>query len=96
MQPTMIEQPKQTRRRDRARMNAVTSAVGVSGIAGALALAVNLPGSTHSSSSSSSSGSTSTAPSTNSTTTTQNQGTTTTSQAPQSTTQAPQATSGGS
>ncbi len=90
----MSQQPNSARKRDRTRMNVVTSAVGVSGVAGALALALNLPGSTHNASSSSSTTNSTTENQSTSESTTQ--GTTSTGQAPQSTTQSPQATSGGS
>jgi len=39
----MFDQPQRKRRRDRARMNAVTSVVGVSGVAGVLSAVVATP-----------------------------------------------------
>lgn len=107
----MTDQPDRERRRGRSRVNAVTSAVGVSGIAGAVALAAVLPGSHASTSSSTTTSSTSTSTdptsnsdnssSSNSTTddsTTDNSNSTTTNQAPapDTTTSPAHATSGGS
>lgn len=92
----MPDQPDQARRLSRNRVNAVTTTVGLSGVAGAFALAFVLPGSTHSTTSGATNDTTST---TQSTTGSTNSGSTTTTsptEAPQSTSQAPQATSGGS
>jgi hypothetical protein len=87
----MPEQPVHTRRRDKARVNALTSGVGVSAIAGARVVALTLPGSAHRAASG-------TLPSTSSTTSTATAtATTETTSAPQSAaTESADATSGGS
>lgn len=87
----MPEQPILTRRRDKTKVNAVTTGVGVSGIAGALVVALTLPGVTHHSVSGTSSSTSSTSSSATTTTTTE------TTSAPQSAaTESADATSGGS
>lgn len=91
----MPEQQQRTRRRDRAKLNAVTSAVGVSGVAGALVVALTLPGSGKGGSSTST-GTDSVSTGSDDSATTTVPATTTTTSAPQSTSDSAQATSGGS
>jgi cytoskeletal protein RodZ len=96
----MSDQPQRIRRRGKARLNVATSAVGVSGIAGAILVALTLPGTTHRGSSSSSTttgGTTSSANSSESASGTSSSSDSSTS-APSATTatEPAQATSGGS